>query len=250
MRAPTSPSLTRPSFSRSTRVAPSERTVPRLTDTRQLTYVTPVPARTTAAALVQYPTRTRRRLQTRDRLFEAALAEFRRRGVAAAEIEDIVRAAGVARGTFYLHFPTKDHVLMELLRRTQRDLARQLRGTHAGSLRSFLRRAVDLMVEDTRSQSSGLSHDLFAVIARHATEMRSEASAIVEVLTASFARAQQRGEIRSDVAPFDLTAVFLPGVYGLIQMKLDDPRPELRTSLHRVVDIFVRGVAREPKSRG
>lgn len=215
-----------------------------------MTYGSPVPAHAAAAALAQYPTRMRRRLQTRDRLFEAALAEFRRSGVAAAEIEDIVRVAGVARGTFYLHFPTKDHVLMEWLRRSQRALARQLSGPQAGGLRRFLRRAVDLMIEDARSEASSLWHELFAVIARHATEMRSEASAIVEVLTVSFAAAQRRGEIRSDVAPFDLTAVFLPGVYGLIQMKLDDPRPELRTALHRVVDIFVRGVAREPKRRG
>jgi len=42
--------------------------------------------------------------------------------------------------------------------------------------------------------------------------------------------------------PFELAAVFLPGVYGLIQLKLDDPRSELATALHRTVDIFVRGI--------
>ena len=199
-----------------------------------------------AAAVVAYPRRTLRRLQTRDRLFDEALAEFRRRGVAAAQIEDIVRAAGVARGTFYLHFPTKDHVLMELLRRKQHLLARRLRAAQPAGVRPFLRRAVDLMMADMLSGGSELLHELFAVITRHATEMRSEASAIVEVLTAFFAAAQERGEVRRDMTPFDLVAVFLPGVYGLIQMKLDDPRPELRTALHRVVDIFVRGIACRP----
>src|SRR5262245_57475521 len=100
------------------------------------------------AAVAAYPSRTRQRLETRDRLFEAALAEFRRVGVAPAEIEDIVRAAGVARGTFYLHFPTKDHVLMELLRRKQAVLGARLTAARAGSARAFLRRAVDLMAED------------------------------------------------------------------------------------------------------
>jgi hypothetical protein len=78
--------------------------------------------------------------------------------------------------------------------------------------------------------------------------MGSEASAIVEQLTELFAAAQRRGEIRRDLAPFDLTAVFLPGVYGLIQMRLDAPRAELRAALRRVVDIFVRGIAREAKA--
>src|SRR5215470_1514565 len=95
---------------------------------------------TAAVPLGSYPSRTRRRLRTRDRLFEAALAEFHRAGVDAAQIEAIVRAAGVARGTFYLHFPTKDHVLMELLRRKQSALAERLHPSRAVSPRTFLRR--------------------------------------------------------------------------------------------------------------
>jgi AcrR family transcriptional regulator len=195
-----------------------------------------------SAAAIAYPSRTRQRLETRDRIFEAALGEFRRVGVAAAEIEDIVQAAAVARGTFYLHFPTKDHVLMELLRRQQRELGERLRSARVPSTRVFLRRAVDLMVENSVREAA-LYHELFAVIARHANEMRSEATALVEVLTAFFATCQERGEVRRDLTPLDLTNVFLPGVYGLLQMKLDSPRAELRQALYRVVDIFVRGIA-------
>jgi len=198
-----------------------------------------VPARADAA--IAYPSRTRQRLETRDRLFEAALTEFRRVGVAAAEIERIVRAAGVARGTFYLHFPTKDHVLMDLLRRKQAVLARRL--AKEAPPRRFLRRLVDLMAEDAIGAERALWHELFAVVARHAGEMRTEASTLVEALTRQLAAAQARGEVRRDVAPFDLVAVFLPGVYGLLQMKLDDPLPEVRSALHRVVDIFVRGIS-------
>jgi TetR/AcrR family transcriptional regulator, repressor for uid operon len=200
-----------------------------------------VPAR--AGAAIAYPSRTRQRLETRDRLFEAALAEFRHVGVGAAEIERIVRAAGVARGTFYLHFPTKDHVLMELLRRKQAVLARRLGSPRAATPRRLLRRLVDLMAEDAIGEDRALWHELFAVVARHAGEMRTEASALVEALTRHLAAAQRRGDVRRDVAAFDLVAVFLPGVYGLLQMKRADPPADVRTALHRVVDIFVRGIA-------
>src|SRR2546423_15430004 len=105
-----------------------------------------------ASVPILYPHRTRQRLETRDRIFAAALAEFRRVGVAASEIEDIVRAADVARGTFYLHFPTKDHVLMELLRRQQRALGERLRSARAPSTRAFLRRAGDLLVRNSGRQ--------------------------------------------------------------------------------------------------
>jgi AcrR family transcriptional regulator len=194
-------------------------------------------------AALAYPSRTRRRLQTRDRVFAAALAEFRRAGVSAAQIEDIVKAAGVARGTFYLHFPTKDHVLMELMRRKQNEIAQELATVRSASAKTFLRRVVDLMLEDAGSEDPALWHELFAVIGRHATEMRTEASALVEKLIAFFVAAQERGDVRSDVTPFELTSVFLPGVYGLLQMRLDAPEAELRDALYRVVDVFVRGIA-------
>jgi TetR/AcrR family transcriptional repressor of uid operon len=193
-------------------------------------------------AVVAYPSRARRRLATRERLFEAALAEFQRVGVGDAEVERIVRAAGVARGTFYLHYPTKDHVLLELLRRRQAVLAARLRERIDARPRAFLRAAAVLLAADAADQDRRLAHELLAVVARHAAVMRTEASALVEVVTAFFAAAQERGAVRADVSAFDLTAVFLPGVYGLLQMKLDDPPADVRRALDRVVDVFVRGI--------
>jgi AcrR family transcriptional regulator len=194
-----------------------------------------------ATAAITYPSRTRHRLQTRDRLFDAAVAEFRRAGVAAAQIEDIVRAAGVARGTFYLHFPTKDHVLMELLRRKQEAVAERLQSTRSTAVRPFLRRCVDLIVEDAINEDAALYHEMLAVVARHAPELRT--SPLVESVVTFLHAAQERGDVRTDLTAFDLGAVFLPGVYGLLQMRLNDPDGELRRALYRVVDIFVRGVS-------
>src|SRR5690606_227101 len=59
--------------------------------------------------------RDRQREETHRRLFETALDLFRRDGIEAASIEEIANRAGVSRGTFYFHFPTKDDVLLELI---------------------------------------------------------------------------------------------------------------------------------------
>jgi AcrR family transcriptional regulator len=195
-----------------------------------------------AKVAIAYPSRTRHRLQTRDRLFNAAVAEFRRTSVADAQIEDIVRAAGVARGTFYLHFPTKDHVLMELLRRKQEGVAEKLQSSKTTAVRPFLRRCVDLIVDDAMREDPALYHEMLAVVARHAPEMR-DVSPLVQAVVSFLHGAQERGDARTDLTSFDLGAVFLPGVYGLLQMRRDEPDDELRPALYRVVDIFVRGVS-------
>src|SRR6202046_4027153 len=70
--------------------------------------------------------RDAQRRQTRQRVYAAALAEFKRTGMAAADVGDIAAAAGVARGTFYFHFPTKEHVLAELERHEEARLVAQL----------------------------------------------------------------------------------------------------------------------------
>ena len=78
----------------------------------------------------------------------AAIAEFKRSGMADADVSTIVAAAGVAHGTFFFHFPTKQHVLLELEQREEERIAKQL-GKYAdskGNLSSILNEAVRLVV--------------------------------------------------------------------------------------------------------
>src|SRR5439155_23253425 len=78
-------------------------------------------------AVVDKPSaREAKRLQTRERLMGAAIAEFKRSGMADADVGAIVAAAGVAHGTFFFHFPTKQHVLLELERREEERITNQL----------------------------------------------------------------------------------------------------------------------------
>jgi TetR/AcrR family transcriptional regulator, ethionamide resistance regulator len=56
----------------------------------------------------------KRRAQTRRRLIEAAKTVLADRGAEALTIEDFVKAAGVARGTFYNYFPTVEELVKAL----------------------------------------------------------------------------------------------------------------------------------------
>lgn len=70
--------------------------------------------------------RTDRGWRTRQRVIEAAEHIFGRDGFHRASIVDITRQAGVGQGTFYLYFPSKEAVFVELVRQMGHDMRRRL----------------------------------------------------------------------------------------------------------------------------
>lgn len=77
--------------------------------------------------------------KTRQRILDAAQQEVLARGFAATSVEAIQEAAGISRGTFFYHFPTKD------------DLARALLERYAAEDRS--------LVEDLMARAESLASD-------------------------------------------------------------------------------------------
>src|ERR1700726_5000979 len=105
--------------------------------------------------------REAKRLQTRERLLGAPIAEFARAGIAEADVSAIVAAAGVAHGTFFFHFPTKEHVLLELEHREEERIAKELGRfvTSQRDLSSTLKEAVHLVMRLERRLGAVLFKD-------------------------------------------------------------------------------------------
>ena len=60
--------------------------------------------------------RSQKAAARREAILAAALDEFSARGFAEARLDDVGRAAGVAKGTIYLHFADKEALFQELVR--------------------------------------------------------------------------------------------------------------------------------------
>ena len=60
----------------------------------------------------------------RDRILDAAIKVFAKRGFFAAQVADVAKRADVAAGTVYLYFKSKDDLLLSLFERTMHDAIR------------------------------------------------------------------------------------------------------------------------------
>src|ERR1700741_354339 len=60
-------------------------------------------------------------LGKKDAILRAAIDVFAERGFFSAQVADVARAAGVAAGTVYLYFRSKDDILASIFERTMRE---------------------------------------------------------------------------------------------------------------------------------
>src|SRR5688500_20029264 len=67
----------------------------------------------------------------RDALLRAATDVFAERGFFNAQVADVARAAGVAAGTVYLYFRSKDDLLVSIFERTMREAFAEARAGSA-----------------------------------------------------------------------------------------------------------------------
>ena len=153
---------------------------------------------------------------TRARLFEAALAEFRRVGFDRASVARIAREAGVSRPSFYFHFPTKEHVLLEVQWLEERALVARLE--RARNLREALHELAEGLIEwEARMGDSDLFRAMFSIYARRPAwvPIDEQPFPIVAALTRHFGEAAARNELRAGLEAEAAARVCLTSVLGL-----------------------------------
>ncbi len=188
--------------------------------------------------------RQAQRLETRRRVYDAAIAEFRRSGVAEADIGAIISEAGVARGTFYFHFATKEHVLEEiehnLVTRLAGDLARFIASEH--DLWSTLAEVIRLVL----AAESRLGPRLFRdVLALHFSQTRPPGFGkptdhpLVALVAQEITRAKRKRMVNGEANSENSALFFLLGFYALLVTNHDS-----KPARSRVLDEFVAGTRR------
>ncbi len=214
---------------------------PVIDDRQQVTYAPAVPR--TASSTSESPitsARDAKRLETRTRLFDAALAEISRRGLAAADVSAIAATAGVVRGTFYFHFPTKEHVLIEVERNEETRIISDL-GEATGDLSWVLSKVVHHVLDAEQRLGGAVFRDMLGL---HFSSTRPVEDELTQHPLATFligviGRAQDGGEVSPDADTGELAAFFLTGLFALLATGAYDS-----AVLSRYVTTIVKGMER------
>jgi AcrR family transcriptional regulator len=190
--------------------------------------------------------REAQRLATRERLFAAAVAEFKRSGVAGADVGAIVAEAGVAHGTFFFHFPTRQHALAELGHREEVRMAAELDRflATAPDLRATLHEVLRMTASLERRLGRALFKELLGLYfapTRPELQLWRDHPPIARVI-AEFEAARERGEIGADLAvdPANAALFFLMGLFALLVT--DERRAERNRLLEQNITVLLRGL--------
>jgi len=152
----------------------------------------------------------------RERIMRAAERVFARHGFYNAKVAEIARQAGVADGTIYLYFKSKDDLLISLfetrMEEVNRELEKAMRPVASATekLQAFLRTYMQLVHD-----SPHLAEVLTVELRQSSKFMKEYANPrfgdLLRLIAQVISEGQQRGELRADV-PAPLVARMLFGI--------------------------------------
>src|SRR4051812_19009882 len=116
--------------------------------------------------------RQKQKQATRDRILAAALASFRADGFLVTKTEDVARRAGVAHGTIFVHFATRETLLAEAIDAAADVVVRATREAlkHAASVEDVLVAHLSALASD---------EELFVHVARESFALPERARAVI-----------------------------------------------------------------------
>ena len=188
----------------------------------------------------------------RESILRAAIDVFAQRGFFNAQVADVARAAGVAAGTVYLYFRSKDDLLVSIFDRTMREAIDEARAS-VGPLAD----PVDKLRTIARMHLGRMGRDrslavVFQVELRQSTKFmeRFSATALREylgIIRDVIVSGQAAGAFRREISPTLAAKLFFGGLDEMAtNWILSRQRYALALQADAIVDVFVGGMGMRP----
>ena len=183
----------------------------------------------------------------RDAILRAAIDVFAERGYFNAQVADVARAAGVAAGTVYLYFRSKDDLLVSIFERTVRAQLEEGRAAVADvtdpaeRLRIFAHLHLSMLGRDRKLAI------VFQVELRQSLKFMERFSSTLlrdylGQIRAAIEQGQQQGLFRAELNPTAVAKMFFGALDEMAtNWILSRRRYSLESDADAVVDIFLEG---------
>lgn len=184
-------------------------------------------------------------------ILDAAEHVFGTHGFTEAKMADIAKRAGIAAGTLYKHFASKEDIFRALLERTSEEFEQAILGELANAPCNVAERLVVLVraVLSHCEQRRATFNLLLEFTATDSLRRLAGASAekryqrYVALFAEQFDEGVRTGAIRDDLTPSELAQLLTGGMNGLIHAWLmQGAKTELAGRAALVVDALLHGV--------
>ncbi len=187
----------------------------------------------------------------RDAILRAATKVFGQNGFFQSQVADVARVAGVAAGTVYLYFKSKDDLLVSIFERSMHEVIAEWRTALEGVAdpAERLRRIAHLHLGRL-----GKDKDLavvFQVELRQSVKFMARFSETFlqdyfKLIRSTFADGQQSGAFRKDINATTATKIFFGALDEMAtNWMLSRRKYPLTAEADAVVDLFINGVGRQ-----
>lgn len=179
----------------------------------------------------------------REEILEAAVLVFARKGFAASRIEDVAAEAGIAKGSVYLYFDSRNELLSGVFDSYAARSAAVLSGLGEGSGLEQLTR----LVEGTAEMLAAHPHHARVMLDVWASNPPLDMAAMYreyrDAVGALLRQAQAEGELRDGIDERH-AAVIVGALEGCLVQAMADPELSLRELAAPIVQVCVEGIRR------
>jgi AcrR family transcriptional regulator len=193
---------------------------------------------------------TERGEETRRHIIEVAATAFAEEGYAATSLNGLIRRAGLTKGAFYFHFPSREALAVAVFRHKQEQwagkvMAVRMRHRRAlDQLEAILETLCDLREQDASSRAIGRLCQELSRIPGVAEEVTPQLTTWAELTATIIRQAQREGDVRPGVDPEAAAWVAVAAWIGMEEVSDElSGGADLRARAASFLEVFLGGIA-------
>ncbi|HID55184.1 TPA: TetR/AcrR family transcriptional regulator [Candidatus Poribacteria bacterium] len=187
--------------------------------------------------------------EKRRRILDAALKIFVRHGFYNAKVSEIAREAGVAHGTVYLYFKSKEHLLRAIFEEQMGEALKYIKGevSRIQGAKAKLKRLIEAQMELVKEHKE-LTELILIEMRQSSKFLKSEAVTLIvdyiDFIEGILKEGIERGEIRRNLDTTIIATTIYASFEGVVtRWLLEESCFDLERAADEIYSAFMEGVA-------